>query len=185
MPSIYLLLSRTDTLFARAMHGVTRNRYTHVSIALDRELTQMYSFARRYEHWPLPAGFIREYLHQGVYGRCEDADSLVLELSVTAKAYKFIQDRLEKMERCKEAYNYDVLGLALSGLGIPHQRRNKYVCSQFVAQTLQDAGALTLPCHPSLVRPQDFASMSAFHVVYQGPLGFADQIIHSMEHVIA
>lgn len=80
MPNVYLLLSRTDTLFARAMHGLTGNRYTHVSLALDRDLEQMYSFARRYEIAPLPAGFIRENLYDGVYGRSGTADSLVLEL---------------------------------------------------------------------------------------------------------
>ena len=84
MPNVYLLLSRTDTLFARAMHGLTGNRYTHVSLALDRDLEQMYSFARRYEIAPLPAGFIRENLYDGVYGRSGTADSLVLnDVTVT------------------------------------------------------------------------------------------------------
>ena len=157
MPNVYLLLSRTDTLFARAMHGLTGNRYTHVSLALDRALEQMYSFARRYEIAPLPAGFIRENLYDGVYGRSGTADSLVLELPVSQKAYDRIARRLEKMERRQLDYGYDVLGLALAWLGIAHQRRNKFVCSQFVAQTLQKAGALELPDHPSLVRPEDFA----------------------------
>ena len=141
MPNVYLLLSRTDTLFARAMHGLTGNRYTHVSLALDRDLEQMYSFARRYEIAPLPAGFIRENLYDGVYGRSGTADSLVLELPVSQKAYDRIARRLEKMERRQLDYGYDVLGLALAWLGIAHQRRNKFVCSQFVAQTLQCAGA--------------------------------------------
>lgn len=118
MPNVYLLLSRTDTLFARAMHGLTGNRYTHVSLALDRDLEQMYSFARRYEIAPLPAGFIRENLYDGVYGRSGTADSLVLELPVSQKAYDRIARRLEKMERRQLDYGYDVLGLALAWLGI-------------------------------------------------------------------
>lgn len=176
MPNVYLLLSRTDTLFARAMHGLTGNRYTHVSLALDRDLEQMYSFARRYEIAPLPAGFIRENLYDGVYGRSGTADSLVLELPVSQKAYDRIARRLEKMERRQLDYGYDVLGLALAWLGIAHQRRNKFVCSQFVAQTLQEAGALELPDHPSLVRPEDFAHLEPLRVVYQGPLAWAGRV---------
>ena len=36
-------------------------------------------------------------------------------------------------------------------------------------------GALTLPCHPSLIRPEDFARMPGFRVVYRGPLAWADR----------
>ena len=60
MPSVYILLTRTDTLFVKALHGATRSRYTHVSLALDRGLERMYSFARRREAMPLPAGFVQE-----------------------------------------------------------------------------------------------------------------------------
>ncbi len=175
MPNIYILLSRTDTLFARTMHQLTGNRYTHVSLALDRGLTRMYSFARRYEALPLPAGFIREDLHSGVYGRCGGADSLLLELPVSQRAYDQIARRLERMERRQLDYHYDVLGLAFSALGVAHRRRGKFVCSHFVARLLQEAGALQLPCDASLVRPQDFTGIRPYRVAYQGPLAGADR----------
>ena len=78
MPCVYILLTRTDTLFARLLHGVGGNKYTHASLALDRDLVRMYSFARRYEPFMLPGGFIRENIHAGVFGRCGGADSLLL-----------------------------------------------------------------------------------------------------------
>lgn len=133
MPNVYLLLSRTDTLFARAMHGLTGNRYTHVSLALDRDLEQMYSFARRYEIAPLPAGFIRENLYDGVYGRSGTADSLVLELPVSQKAYDRIARRLEKMERRQLDYGYDVLGLAGHCPPAAQQVRVQPVCGPDIA----------------------------------------------------
>ena len=33
MPCVYILLTRTDTLFARLLHGVGGNKYTHASLA--------------------------------------------------------------------------------------------------------------------------------------------------------
>ena len=95
---------------------------------------------------------------------------------MSQKAYDRIVRRLERMERRQLDYGYDVLGLALAWLGIAHQRRNKFVCSQFVAQTLQEAGALELPDHPSLVRPEDFADLEPLRVVYQGPLARAGRV---------
>ncbi|WP_418665864.1 hypothetical protein [Allofournierella sp.] len=172
MPSVYLLLTRTDTLFSRALHGATRSRYTHVSLALDRDMERMYSFARRSAAAPLPAGFVRENLYSGIYGRCGGADSLLLELQVSENAYRRIERRLAAMERRKAQYDYDVLGLALAGMGIVHERPGKYFCSHFVAEILEEAGALKLPCHPSLVRPQDFTRLRPLRVVYQGPLAF-------------
>lgn len=173
MPSVYILLTRTDTLFVKALHGAARSRYTHVSLALDRGLERMYSFARRREAMPLPAGFVQESLYSGVYGRCGGADSLLLELPVSEKAYRRIERRLAEMQRQKARYDYDVLGLALAGMGIAHERPGRYFCSHFVAETLQEAGALKLPCHPSLVRPQDFTRLRPLRVVYQGPLAYA------------
>lgn len=173
MPSVYILLTRTDTLFAKALHGATHNRYTHASLALDRDLERMYSFARRQDTTPLPAGFVRENLYSGVYGRCGGADSLLLEVPVSEKSYRIIEQRLAAMERRKDCYDYDLLGLALAGMGIAHERPGKYFCSHFVAETLEAAGALKLPCHPSLVRPQDFTRLLPLKVVYQGPLANA------------
>ena len=175
MPSIYLLLSRTDTVFAKTMYMLTHNQYTHVSLALDRALSRMYSFARRYEISPLPAGFIRESLYDGVCGRCGGADSMVLKLPVSQPVYDRISRRLSEMEKSKELYGYDVMGLVLAALGIVHQRKDKFVCSQFVAQVLRDAGALSMPYDPSLVRPQDFAEIPTLQVVYKGPLAYAGE----------
>ena len=174
MPCVYILLTRTDTLFARMLHGISGSRYTHASLALDRDLEHLYSFARRYEPFMLPGGFIREDIHAGVFGRCGGADSLLLELPVSERAYAFIRLQLTWMERAGGRWHYDVLGLVLAGLGIPHDRRGKCFCSQFVARVLEEAGALTLPRHPSLIRPEDFASLPGLRPVYQWPLAWAD-----------
>lgn len=97
MPCVYILLTRTDTLFARLLHGMGGNRYTHASLALDRDLGRMYSFARRYEPFMLPGGFIRENIHAGVFGRCGGADSLLLELPVSRATYEAIERQMTVM----------------------------------------------------------------------------------------
>lgn len=39
MKEIYILLTKSDTLFSKAIYRITRAEYTHASISLDRELT--------------------------------------------------------------------------------------------------------------------------------------------------
>ena len=60
MPTIYILLTNTRTAFSRLIGWSTGETYTHVAIALDRELRKVYSFARRNPRFLLPAGLVRE-----------------------------------------------------------------------------------------------------------------------------
>lgn len=55
MRMIYLLLCKTNTLLSRLIHIATHDEYTHVSISLDADLTELYSFARLQSYFPLPA----------------------------------------------------------------------------------------------------------------------------------
>ena len=68
MRDIYILLTKSDTLFSKAIYKITRAEYTHASISLDRELTMLYSFGRKYRYSMLPAGFVHEDINRGVMG---------------------------------------------------------------------------------------------------------------------
>ena len=65
---IYVLLSRTHTVPARLIRFFTREPYSHTSIALDIELREMYSFARKHVYNPFDCGFIDEDIERGVFG---------------------------------------------------------------------------------------------------------------------
>ena len=54
--TVYILLTRSGTWFSRLIHLATQDSYTHVSIGLDGPTGPFYSFARKYEHFALPAG---------------------------------------------------------------------------------------------------------------------------------
>ena len=75
MPTIYILLTNTRTAFSRLIGWSTGETYTHVAIALDRELRKVYSFARRNPRFLLPAGLVREDVRAGVYARAMDRPS--------------------------------------------------------------------------------------------------------------
>lgn len=58
--AIHILLTRSGTWFSRLIHLATQDDYTHASIGLDGPAGPFYSFARKYEHFALPAGLVEE-----------------------------------------------------------------------------------------------------------------------------
>ena len=60
MKSVYILLSRSGTVYSHIVHLVTGGGYTHASLALGRGAERIYSFSRKYAHMPLPSPLVRE-----------------------------------------------------------------------------------------------------------------------------
>ena len=70
MRYLYVMVSRTDTGFARLIRRFTGCYYNHAAISFDCDLRQLYSFARRaYECLPDPGEPFD--VHPGP-GRCPD-----------------------------------------------------------------------------------------------------------------
>ena len=61
MRYLYVMVSRTDTGFARLIRRFTGCYYNHAAISFDCDLRQLYSFARRAYDLPLTeaCGFLR------------------------------------------------------------------------------------------------------------------------------
>ena len=170
MKKVYILLSKNRTVFSRAMSMVVTDEFTHASISLDREMTQVFSFARRYDHIIIPAGLVREDLDSGVFGRNPDAPCAVLELQVTDAAYSGIVRTIYAMMTCAEEYKFSILGVLLCKFDISMKREGYYFCSQFVAELLSSSGALMLPKPPALMHPVDFCNIPQVRMVYYGEL---------------
>lgn len=60
MRKIYIVLTYTGTLLARIVRFYTKKKYSHVSIALDEDLSRMYSFGRLNPYNAFVGGFVRE-----------------------------------------------------------------------------------------------------------------------------
>jgi hypothetical protein len=170
MKTVYILLTKTGTLFARFLHKVTGDEFTHASIALDIDLNRMYSFGRRNYYNPIIAGFIKENIHTGVFGHNPYAPCALFELSVSDEVFSRIERRIEYMIENYDDYRYNMLGLATCSLGIAHRRSRHFLCSQFVADVLAEAGAAELPRDRSLMRPVDFMRLRQLRQIYRGVL---------------
>ncbi len=188
MKTIYLLLTRTGTIFSRVIHLLTAAPYTHAAISIAQSPAEFlctdtpssrcssgfYSFGRKNPLLPFPAGFTMESGSGGYLRLFPRTKCALLAFDVSEEAYEQICIRLAKIEQCQRYYHYNLLGALLCGIGIPLERRRRYFCSQFVADLLSRSGALDLPKPANLMRPVDFAFLCGARVVYIGTFGEMD-----------
>lgn len=171
MKTVYILLTRSTTCFSRLIHLATDEDYTHASIGLDGPFGRFYSFARKHEHFALPAGLVEEQVHTGLLRRMQDAPCCLYALSVTPEVYERLRGRLSLMVAQRERYHYNLLGTILCLFNRPLARRYHYFCSQFVAELLQGSGALSLSKSPALFHPADFCRVAGLQTLHRGAIG--------------
>lgn len=176
---IYILLTRSPSILSRTIHFFTGDDFTHVSIAFDGRLDSLCSFARFYWALPLPAGLVREGLCKSYYGRHRDMPCMLCSLDVPEPVYAAAREKTAEMLRHSGDYHYSIRGLAMCRIGIAENRPGHYFCSQFVAEVLAGAGAARLPKPPSLMRPQDIASLRELKVLYHGNLQGLDTYLRT------
>lgn len=174
MAYLYVLFSRSDTYFSELIYRLSPGEFTHAALALERDLENLYSFGRYNPDFPLPAGFVTEHVHTGVYGRCGHKTCRVYRVPVSDNGYRRVTRLLEYMQRNAENYNYNLFGVALCALKISHKRKARFFCSQFVAEMLRRSGAAELPRPAHMMRPADLMAMPELELVYEGPLCTCD-----------
>lgn len=176
MKTVYLLLTRSSTLFSGLIRLLTGAPYTHVSVSVadpkeTPERAGFYSFGRKYPLLWFPAGFIREDRAGGYFRLFPRTVCTLLALDVPDDAWREISVRLRKMEACRRIYRYNLAGALLCGIGIRLERRRRYFCSQFVADLLLRSRAVSLPKPAALMQPADYAALPGIRPVYTGTVG--------------
>ena len=175
MPYLYVLLSRSNTWFSSVIYHLSLGEFTHAALALERDLQDLYSFGRFNPHLPLPAGFVTEYVHTGVYGRCGSNTCRVYRVPVSEEGYRRVVKILGYMKSQSYYYHYNLFGVALCGLRISYKRKARFFCSQFVAEMLSRSGAVSLPRPAHMMRPVDLMRLPELELIYEGPLRACDQ----------
>lgn len=168
---IYIMLSQTGTYFSRAIKLYTGYNYNHTSIALDRDLKELYSFGRRGKlGLPLPSGFVKEDKDNGIFSTYSKTTCRVYELEVSEEEYQKVKDVIEEFKIEDKKYKYSILGIFTIMFNIPFNRRYRFVCSQFVAHVLNEGKVVEFEKDISLIKPEDFETIDNSEVIYSGLL---------------
>ena len=84
MAHIYIALVDTPGFFASLIRHYLGQKYVHVVLSLDEQLSEAYSFGRRNPYIPLIAGFEREWSRQ-IAGAFPTAEYRICELDCTGE----------------------------------------------------------------------------------------------------
>lgn len=166
---IYIVLTMTGTCISRILNKFYEEEYVHVSIALDKELNEMYSFGRRSNIMPLIGGLVKEDINSKVFTehvtKCE-----VLKITVKEQQYVYIKELISKCLKDYDKYRYNLIGLIPMYLNKRYERQTHFTCSQFVAFILEKSDVYKFKGNWSLAKPMDFEKLKNIDVTYKGLL---------------
>lgn len=170
MKTIYILLTKSETILSKIVHFVTADTYTHASIAFDENLQTLYSSSRKNGRTLFPAGPCTESLDSGYYKRHSQIPCAVYELQVSDEAYENAKQEVAQIIENAEYYHFNIIGLLLCQLSIPYHRKQYFFCSQFVSEILDRSNAITLPKDTSLMKPSDYMCLPELLCRFSGYL---------------
>ncbi len=175
MERIYLVLTATGTLFSKFLGLITGARYNHVSLGLDDDIEEFYSFGRKIIWFPLIGGFVVERADKGVYKVFRDTSCLIYRLEIEDRQFDQLKICIEGFKKNQHLYKYNLIGLLGVVFNIPLKRKNRFFCTQFVATMLDECGIHSFQKDLSLVTSDDFHEIPGLRRVYEGLLsGLSD-----------
>lgn len=165
MATIYLLLTDTKSVLSTLIAKVTHEKYNHLSLSLDKDLEEVYSFGRLNPNNPFSGGFTREDTSSDFYSR---ASCQIYALKVSEEQYVKINKIIKEFQVNRFMYHYNLLGLIPAALNIPWNRPHSFFCSEFVSHVLIQADVLPIFYVPSIMRPQDVLIPLNGYLIYEG-----------------
>ena len=132
-----------------------------------------------------PAGPCQESLYRGFFGRDAHTPCVLYALEVSEEAYHKAKEEIDFFMKNINDYKFSVLGVAACKLGIKVKRKNKFFCSEFVAEILRRSGAIKLPKEPCLMHPRDYEKLPEVQKLYEGTIGEFKKMLKEKEAITA
>lgn len=168
MKEIYIILAHTGTVLSRIIRWFTGAEFSHASISLNKELSEMYSFGRLNAYNPIRGGFLHERIDKGTFKRFKNTVAKVYSLEVTDEQYKIIKDTIYKIKTEKKQYKFSIIGLFAAGFNIRIKRERFFYCAEFVKHVIEASGIRTEL--PETIKPEDFKDLKGLNEIYSGKL---------------
>ncbi|WP_238883416.1 hypothetical protein [Clostridium sp. YIM B02551] len=168
MKEIYILLTSTNTIYARAIRLYTKKSYTHSSIALDDSLNNMYSMTRKYYRNPFLGVFKKEEIDKGVFSFYPECPAVVIKLKVNAEQHNEIRQMIWDFNKKKIKYN--LRGIFYRVIKKEYSAKDRFFCSELIAYILKETEVFDFEKPLNFVEPSDLLTIPDAEVIYQGPL---------------
>lgn len=180
MKKIYIILTHTGTILSRIIKYYTKDEFSHVSIALDADLEEMYSFGRLHPYNPFWGSFVHEYINKGTFKRFKNTRAEVYSIFVTDEQYEKAQKVISYFNNNKQKYRFNFIGLACVSIHKKIKRKNTFYCAEFVRHILKVSGVTEVNELPEIIRPEDFKKLNGIMLEYKGLLRRYNKRLHKI-----
>lgn len=157
---IYVLFTRYPGRDAKLLIWRTKFPYTHTSVGLEEDMDTFYTFISK--------GFLVEKVTRYEKPERPSFPCALYEINVSEETYNLVKEKVLSYKENKANLKYSTLGLIACFIGVPLKRRHHYFCSQFVAEILQECGAVKLDKKSSLYFAKDISKLEELKLVFKG-----------------
>ena len=168
MKKIYLVLTHTGTTLSTIIKCYTKDEFSHISIALDEELNELYSFGRLHANNPFIGGFVHEGIDFGTFKRFKNTQTEIFSLEIDNNKYEDINNEINIFKNNKEKYKFNIIGLFAVSINKKIHYKNTFYCAEFVKYLFEKAKIENNL--PDIIKPQDFRKLKDINLVYKGKL---------------
>lgn len=165
---IYVILSYTGTMLCKTIKLFTKAEYCHVSIALDKDLNEMYSFGRLNPYNPFIGGFVHEHINSGTFKRFKKTKCLIYSINISEEQYDKLKKLIKEFEKNKNKYSFNIIGMFAAGFNIKYKKEKGFYCAEFVKHVIEHS-KINLDL-PDIIKPIDFKDNNYLKLVYEGRL---------------
>ncbi|MFQ6791425.1 MAG: hypothetical protein ACLRT4_01340 [Thomasclavelia sp.] len=179
--NIYLMISKTSTRFGYMIRKVGGIQYNHCAISLDRNLDELYSFARIQHNSMFLTGIVKETVSRYTLNGSKEIDVVVFKIPVTLTQYLKAQEEIMYLYG-QDDYLYNLFSVLTYPLTHGFATYQSYTCIEFVIHILESIGfEFEYPGYS--YRPDDLLDLFADYIYYQGDLlNYVDNLIHDEKY---
>ncbi len=182
--NVYVVFSAAPYKMSRFIRLFTGGKYNHVSVSSNKELTELYSFARLYRCAPFVAGFVKE--NSGRFSvNDKTAKIMVCAVPVSKERKEALMKRLAEMKRERKKYIYNFFSAAATPIKRQVIIKDAYTCVEFAVQMLSLVGYTFNG--QSYIGVDDLKGLLEKYKIYEGefPEGLPDDIYDDYECAVS
>ncbi|MDR2956659.1 MAG: hypothetical protein LBU61_00570 [Coriobacteriales bacterium] len=159
---VYVLLVRYPDRFSRFYRFLSQSKYSHASIGISDSDWTFFSFVLK--------GFRTELPRKHPTFKTKEIPCELYRVEVSTEKYIQAKAILEEHVKRSHHYKFSYLGLLFCYMRIKLHLKDRYFCSHFVSEVLDQIQAVPLTKQSSFYLPDDFMSMSGLELYYTGNL---------------
>lgn len=159
MHTMEIIISTTDTVIGSIVRKFTHSEWNHISVAIDDNYENIYSFTRKYKKFFFTGCFCLEPIERLPY-------ISIAKINISDNEYKKIIKYINLLKQKTRIYNYPQAILIKFNKKTPF--KNSHICSSFGAKMISLTNEFDLEKSELLYTPAEIYEMLKDYIIFTG-----------------